>query len=345
MKKGLIIGIIIGIIILGGAIFFLLESKSNLKERCNKEYWPPEGCSVIPDIERKELCEKCEGLIEKVEIIEPADLTQLTFMDDASDPDWSPDGSQIIFESGENDIYVIKADGTDLTKIGSGNNPSWSPVDNRIIYRHDMPCCSLILVDLDEGWENKLELASQILEQGSWSPDGEKIAYSIPDGSESASIWVMNSDGSGKTRLTTDEDGFCMLPSFSADGSKIVYLKGFTTCAVGGAKMEEINEIWVMNNDGSNKHMIYASGDSSCIVFQRAWNKNNKILFMRSWYRGNYPQVWVINSDGSDPHSLVQNPQYVYGDPVWSPDGTKVAISTSPTTSYKGDVWIFSYED
>jgi len=341
MKKSVIIGIVIGVIILGAAIFFLLESQSNLKERCNKEYWPPE-CSIIENLEGREFCEKCEKFIEEVEVIGPADLTQLTFMDDASDPDWSPDGSQIIFESGESDIYLINADGTEPVKIGSGNNPSWSPVDNRIIYRHDMPCCSLVLVDLDEGWENKVELASQIKEQGSWSPDGERIAYTIPDGSESASIWVMNSDGSEKIRLTTDEDGFCMAPSFSYDGSKIVYLKGDTSYAVGGEEDAEPNEIWTMNVDGSNKQKIYTPGDSTQLLFQRAWNKDNKIIFMRTWYRGDYPQIWVMNSDGSNPEIVVSGAPYAFGDPVWNNAGTKVACSKN-TPSLEGDVWIFSY--
>jgi Tol biopolymer transport system component len=287
-------------------------------------------------------CIPQEDKQQKDEIQQPADLAQLTFMDDASDPDWSPDGSQIIFESGVNNIYIINADGTGLTEIGSGNNPSWSPVDNRIIYRHDMPCCSLVLVDLDEGWENKVELASQIKEQGSWSPDGEKIVYSIPNGSESASIWVMNSDGSGKIRLTTDEDGFCMIPSFSYDGSKIIYIKGYTTCAPGGADKLEVNEIWTMNADGSNKQKIYAPGDSTQILFQRAWNKDNKILFMRTQYRGDYPQIWVIDSDGSNPEIVVSGAPNAFGDPVWNNDGTKVACSKN-APSLKGDIWTFSY--
>jgi Tol biopolymer transport system component len=327
--------------------------ESVLLKRCEEGSWPPD-CSFIEDLRGREECEKCIELLgeerfmsmrmKNVEIIEPADLTQLTFMDDASDPDWSPDGSQIIFESGENDIYLINADGTELTKIGSGNNPSWSPVDNRIIYRHDMPCCSLVLVDLDEGWENKVELASQIKEQGSWSPDGEKIAYTIPEGSESASIWVMNSDGSGKTRLTTDEDGFCMVPSFSYDGLKIVYLKGYTSYAVGGEDYSNPNEIWTMNVDGSNKQKIYAPDDSTQLPFQRAWNKDNKIIFMRTWYRGDYPQIWVMNSDGSNPEIVVAGAPNAFGDPVWNNAGTKVACSKN-MPSLKGDIWIFSYEE
>ncbi|MBU2562431.1 MAG: right-handed parallel beta-helix repeat-containing protein [Nanoarchaeota archaeon] len=65
MKKSVIIGIVGIIIILGVGIFFLFGSKSNLQERCEKESWPPKGCSVISDIKGKELCEKCKELIEE----------------------------------------------------------------------------------------------------------------------------------------------------------------------------------------------------------------------------------------------------------------------------------------
>ena len=187
-----------------------------------------------------------------------------------------------------------------------------------------------------------MELASQIKEQGSWSPDGEKNAYSIPDDSESSSIWIMNSDGSGKTRLTTDEDGYCIVPSFSYDGTKIVYLKGPTIFAVGGADKLELNEIWTMNVDGSNKQKIYAPSDSTQLLFQRAWNKDNKIIFMRSSYGNYYPQICVINSDGSNLEIVVSAETDALGDPVWNNAGTKVACSKN-APSLKGDIWTFSY--
>jgi Tol biopolymer transport system component len=288
--------------------------------------------------------EKEEGY----EIHGPADLTQVTFLNYCSDPDWSPDGNQVIFErqkEGDRGIYLINADGTNLTKIGPGYNPSWSSVDNRIIYRGEDPWRSLFLVDLDEGWESKVKLVDQINEHGSWSLDGKKIVYSTPDGSESSSIWVMNSNGSRKTRLTTTEDGYCTGVSFSYDGSKIVYLKGFASYAVGGGE-DEPNEVWVMDADGSNKHMIYAPGDSTQLIFQRAWNKNNKILFMRTWYRVKPPQVWMINADGSDPELVVSGTEDVFGDPVWDNSGTKVAISKSPVQpAVPGEIWMFSYEE
>ena len=358
--KTKIIGIVIGVIIVVVIFLSFVFPKPDLQERCEKASWPPEGnCSIIPEIEGKEFCEKCKELMgeekftsmikEEMGIIEiePAGFTQLTFFYHASDPDWSPDGSRVVFEGtaeeGEDvGVYLINVDGTGLTRIGSDHNPSWSPVDNRILLREDREeGRNLILIDLDKGWGNKVKLASQINEQASWSPDGKKIAYS----SSAGLIWVMNSDGSGKTSLTTDKDGHSMVPSFSYDGSKIVYLKGLTSYAVGGEDRQNLNEIWTMNADGSNKQKIYAPSDSTQLIFQRAWNKDNKILFMRTWYRtGGYPQIWVMNSDGSDAKLLVSG-EGAFGDPVWDNTGTKVAGSKALIPSMRSDIWTFSYEE
>jgi len=278
------------------------------------------------------------------EMHEPAGLAQITFFYHASDPDWSPDGSQVVFEGiteegADLGIYLINIDGSGLTRIGSDHNPSWSPVDNRILLRedHDQDH-NLILIDLDKGWRNRVKLASQIKEQASWSPDGQQIAYTSSEGL----IWLMNSDGSGKIQLTSATDGFSMAPSFSSDGSKIVYLKGLVSYAVGGENRENTNEIWTMNIDGSHKQKIYAPEASTQLLFQRAWNKDNKIIFMRTWYRGPYPQIWVINSDGSDV-KLVVSGAGVFGDPVWDNTGTKVTVSKSVIPLMRGDIWTFPY--
>ena len=72
MKKGLLIGIVVGVVILGIVLFFLLRptpeedtgglSESELLELCATESWPPSGCSAVPDVKGREVCEQCKAL-------------------------------------------------------------------------------------------------------------------------------------------------------------------------------------------------------------------------------------------------------------------------------------------
>ena len=72
-----------------------------------------------------------------------------------------------------------------------------------------------------------------------WSPDGTKIAFqSNRDGN--FEIYVMNADGSGQTRLTTNEAND-VHPDWSPSGDRLVFL----SFRDGGS------EIYVMNPDGA----------------------------------------------------------------------------------------------
>jgi Tol biopolymer transport system component len=77
----------------------------------------------------------------------------------ASDPDWSPNGQKIAFDSGDaggrtgggGNIYVMRADGSGRTKLTDhpqlrggepfdlANNPVWSPSGRRIMFTHFLP--------------------------------------------------------------------------------------------------------------------------------------------------------------------------------------------------------------
>lgn len=267
-------------------------------------------------------------------------FTQLTFLEYACDPDWSPGGSQIIFcrIEGENEIlYSINTDGNGLKEIGPGFDPSWSPVEDKIAYELNEQ-----IYTMNSSGKSITQLTTEHTNgQPTWNPDGTKIAYSHFEAGR-ASIWLMNADGSKKAQLTVSTDGKCLLTSFSHDGSKIVYvkLKGPVWEPSPEKPPTVPNEIWVMDKDGSNQYQIYAPGDSYQWIFQRAWNKNDKILFGRIWLdKKRVPEIWVVDSDGTNPHCILKSPPlffavlhkifgtpyFVYGDPVWDNTGTKIA--------------------
>ena len=356
-KKTLVILIIlIGLGVGGFFVWKNIPTPETGKEKTEEEITEEKK---VPEEQEEEEVKEALTHVEKKEEIVPekkeksaSTVTQLTFLENlAADPSWSPDGSQLVFLGLEKDhmkggLYTMNNDGTGITKIAGqwGRdhlfNPSWNPVDNRIV-GHGMENNGLFLIDLDGDQTKRIQLTAQKSEMPSWSPDGNKIAYNVYNEDKSfSSIWVMNADGSGKTQLTAGEDGFCTGPSFSYDGSKIVYLKGFTSYAP-ESRNRPPNEIWVMNNDGSNKHMIYAPGDSSQVIRERAWNKNDKILFARHKLARGFPQVWIINSDGTNPQSMLEPPDgfpiTIYDDPVWDNSGTKVSVTKVIGPS--GDSW------
>jgi Ca2+-binding RTX toxin-like protein len=81
----------------------------------------------------------------------------------------------------------------------------------------------------------------------SWSPDGSHIAFTgyfdicKNDSGGASDIWVMNPDGSGKTDLFSDQGTPDEMPSWSPDGSAIVFSSDrggqglFITPASGGS--------------------------------------------------------------------------------------------------------------
>ena len=80
----------------------------------------------------------------------------------------------------------------------------------------------------------KLTNTPQLNSAPDWSPDGNHICFeSERDGQRE--IYVMNSDGTGPTRLTFTDNNY--QPKWSPDGSRIVF---------GG-----LNGIWSIRPDGT----------------------------------------------------------------------------------------------
>jgi Tol biopolymer transport system component len=89
----------------------------------------------------------------------------------ASDPDWSPNGKKIAFDSGDfagetdggGNIHVMRADGTkrrrltDHTRLRKGdpfklaNNPVWSPSGNRIMFTRFVPEATKLIATKPNG--------------------------------------------------------------------------------------------------------------------------------------------------------------------------------------------------
>ncbi|MCL4301924.1 MAG: PD40 domain-containing protein [Anaerolineae bacterium] len=147
-----------------------------------------------------------------------------------------------------------------------------------------------------------------------WSPDGTRIAYVSQLENYNYEIYVMNADGTGKTRLTNNP-ALDLYPAWSSDGTQIVF----------ASDRDERHDIYVMNSNGHNVRRLTNWDRASSTP---AWSPDGtKIVFMaeegNSYIRA---QLFVMNADGTDVKQLTYNPGNS-STPVWSPDGSRIAYT------------------
>ena len=145
-------------------------------------------------------------------------------------PDWSPDGNLIALEHDWGDIWTIKPDGTDLTYIGRGRGPDWSLDGTRILfYKYEQfgENAGWDIYIMDADGSNVVDFTvSGPSRWPAWSPDGSRVAYQTGKDfnlhSGAFEIYVKNADGTNKVRLT-NHTAVDRYPSWSPDGNRIVF--------------------------------------------------------------------------------------------------------------------------
>ncbi|MGD0173228.1 MAG: protein kinase [Anaerolineales bacterium] len=140
--------------------------------------------------------------------LDGTNLKQLTTEPEgACQPDWSPDGMQLIFTSpcrtldgpyNSTSIFRLNFDGsgrTSLTKVPGGDyDPAWSPDGKSIIVTSVQDKRSHIYL-MDAYGDNRrlLSIVGGIDYQGRWSPDGKNIVFVASVGNSSV-VFIENAD-------------------------------------------------------------------------------------------------------------------------------------------------------
>jgi Tol biopolymer transport system component/serine/threonine protein kinase len=143
-----------------------------------------------------------------------------------------------------------------------------------------------------------------------WVPDG-RVVFSSFEGDQS-DLWVMNSDGSERRRLTSDIY-FDSYPAVTPDGRFIVFQSNRPEGAA-------VWRLWRMDIDGGNLVQLTTQFDHSPDI-----SPDGRWVVYASWSASEGKQrLWKVPLDGGEPIRLTE---YAANDPTFSPDGRSISCN------------------
>jgi Tol biopolymer transport system component len=192
--------------------------------------------------------------------------------------------------------------------------PVWSPDGRHVVYEY---------MQLDEGasslwWFDIASSEAQPVFQEArlpgtnprWSPNGEWLSYSTPDG-----IRLYHLE-SGESRLIANTLGTSA--QWSPDG-KTILLRDVII-----RQGQFITQLFLY--DLASEAITNLSPSETVENILAAWSPDGRFIAVvrrdPSIPRGD--QVWLMRADGSDAHALTDTPAVLHGSLNWSPDGNYI---------------------
>ena len=307
-------------------------------------------------------------------------IRQLTFGGENAEAYFSPDGSELVFQSTRDpfecdQIFRMNRDGSQVRQVSTGEGRTtcayFMPDSASILYssthlageecppRPDFSQGYVwpiydsfdIFVRRTDGALAQLTHEAGYDAEATVSPVGDRIVFTSVRGGD-LDIWAMNRDGSEVKQLTRGL-GYEGGPFFSRDGKEIVYRAFYPQ------EDEEIQDymrllkqnlirpgelnLYVMNADGSNQRMVLENGAANFAPY--FFPNGERIIFSSNMDdpKGRNFELYVINKDGTGLQRVTFNPTFD-GFPMFSPDGRHLVFASNRNNEADNETNVFMAE-
>jgi eukaryotic-like serine/threonine-protein kinase len=283
----------------------------------------------------------------------------------ASRPRWSPAGDQIVYALAGQGIWSVPPLGGEPRRLlESGANPNVSRDGARLVFEHGRGIWTAAADGADPREVDGVQPRYYTIPMGpAFSPDGQYIAYFLPERGPNGDFWVVPSAGGTPRRLTDDlrEGGW---PVWTGDGRFIVF-----SSARAGSRT-----LWQIPADGGEPRPLTAgageddepdlASDGRSLVYSNVRNnwelrvrnladasertlleRRGELLFplfspdgrqLTFFGRSNYAvAIWTIAADGSGLRQLTGGRELNH-QPRWGSDGAHIYFfQVAPTISFR----------
>jgi tetratricopeptide (TPR) repeat protein len=236
----------------------------------------------------------------------------------ASDPIFSPDGSQLLYYSWQNDqrgIHRIEADGTADQQISLRFEdflPSWAPDGTRYVYSTRAGQGADITkrayrLRIDDPTAKAIQDPPDFVvgQYPAWGPTNKIVFRDCGYPTDTCGLSVINADGSGKTTLIGNMNATA--PAWSRDGKLVAFTSDY-----GGNW-----DIYIVSaNGGSPSRLTVDPAEDGLPTFSP---DGKQIAFLS--HRGGTWAIWAMGIDGSNQHKLFD----LGGDPAGAVPGNSGA--------------------
>lgn len=254
-----------------------------------------------------------------------------------------PSGDRVLFASTHDDTDAAKKQKATLDERAEGKAKryAWDYDEHYDIYEKNLTSGKLRKLTDIKGYDA----------EGSYSPDGKKIAFASNrwayatkldepttkrfgiDKSYLMDIYIADADGSNPKRLT-EAPGYDGGPFFSADGKKICWRRfspdGHTA------------EIWTMNTDGSDKRQLTRIGAMSWAPYFHP--SGEYLIFTTNKHGFDNFELYLVDANGQREPVRVTDRAGFDGLPVFSPNGKQISWTSNATTKKQSQIFIANWD-